>query len=50
MNDYEDFKKAFYKHSSIDLNLYKEKQMKRRLTSLVERNGFTSFMGFFLLP
>ena len=48
MNDYEDFKKAFYKHSSIYLNLYKEKQMKRRLTSLVERNGFTSFMGFFL--
>jgi len=45
--DYEEFKKAFYEHSSIDLNLYKEKQMKRRLSSLVERNGFTSFMDFF---
>ena len=45
--DYEEFKKAFYEYSSIDLNLYKEKQMKRRLTSLVERNGFSSFMDFF---
>ncbi len=48
MNDYEDFKQAFYKHSNIDLNLYKEKQMKRRLTSLVERNGYSSFMEFLL--
>ena len=47
MFDYEEFKKAFYEHSTIDLNLYKEKQMKRRLTSLVERNGFSSFMDFF---
>lgn len=47
MFDYEEFKKAFYEHSSIDLNLYKEKQMKRRLTSLVERNGFSCFMDFF---
>lgn len=47
MFDYEEFKKAFYEHSGIDLNLYKEKQMKRRLTSLVERNGFSSFMDFF---
>ncbi|NLX76983.1 MAG: protein-glutamate O-methyltransferase CheR [Clostridiaceae bacterium] len=45
--DYEEFKKAFYEHSTIDLNLYKEKQMKRRLTSFVERNGFSSFMDFF---
>lgn len=47
MFDYEEFKKAFYEHSGIDLNLYKEKQMKRRLTSLVERNGYSSFMDFF---
>lgn len=47
MFDYEEFKQAFYKHSGIDLNLYKEKQMKRRLTSLVERNGFDNFMAFF---
>jgi len=45
--DYEEFKKAFYEHSGIDLNLYKEKQMKRRLTSLVERNGYSTFMDFF---
>ena len=32
-NDYEVFKKRFYDLSDIDLNLYKEKQMKRRITS-----------------
>lgn len=47
MYDYEEFKQAFYKYSNIDLNLYKEKQMKRRLTALVERHGFTCFMDFF---
>lgn len=47
MMNYEEFKQIFYKHSNIDLNLYKEKQMKRRLTSLVERNGFSNFMDFY---
>jgi len=47
MTDYEEFKKAFYKQSGIDLNLYKEKQMKRRITSLVERNGHSGYMSFF---
>ncbi len=47
MTDYENFKQAFYKQSKIDLNLYKEKQMKRRITSLVEKNGCKSFMSFF---
>jgi chemotaxis protein methyltransferase CheR len=47
MTDYEEFKKAFYKQSGIDLNLYKEKQMKRRITSLVEKNGHSGFMSFF---
>ncbi|HAA25873.1 MAG TPA: chemotaxis protein CheR [Ruminiclostridium sp.] len=47
MTDYEEFKNAFYKQSGIDLNLYKEKQMKRRITSLVERNGHSRFMSFF---
>jgi chemotaxis protein methyltransferase CheR len=37
--DYDLFKKKFYEHSNIDLNLYKEKQMKRRITSLIERYG-----------
>lgn len=47
MMDYEEFKKAFYRQSKINLDLYKEKQMKRRITSLVEKNGFTSFMTFY---
>jgi len=47
MTDYEEFKTAFYKQSGIDLNLYKEKQMKRRIKSLAERNGHYNFMSFF---
>lgn len=45
-NDYEPFKAAFYKLSFIDLNLYKEKQMKRRITSFVEKYGFTNYVAF----
>ncbi len=47
MLDYEEFKQVFYQYSKIDLSLYKEKQMKRRITSLVEKNGFTDFMTFY---
>lgn len=47
MMDYEEFKKAFYKQSKINLDLYKEKQMKPRITSLVEKNGFPTYMTFF---
>ena len=45
-NDYELFKRKFYDHSLIDLNLYKEKQMKRRITSLVERYGHKNYLSF----
>ena len=45
--DYELFKKHFYTLSSIDLNLYKEKQMKRRITSLIEKRGYTQYTPFF---
>ncbi len=45
-SDYEQFKKNFYALSAIDLNLYKEKQMKRRITSLVEKRGFTQYLPF----
>ena len=44
--DYELFKTKFYNLSYIDLNLYKEKQMKRRITSLVEKYGFTTYCSF----
>ena len=49
MTDYEEFKKAFYKQSGIDLNLYKEKQMKRRITSLVEKTGIAGLCHFFAM-
>jgi len=45
-SDYEHFKKLFYGVSSIDLNLYKEKQMKRRITSLIEKRGFVQYCPF----
>lgn len=45
-NDYELFKKKFYELSSIDLNLYKEKQMKRRITSLADKHGFKTYCEF----
>ncbi len=45
-NDYELFKSKFYSLSNIDLNLYKEKQMKRRITSLVNKYGLTTYCSF----
>lgn len=45
--DYENFIKNVYSRTGIDLSLYKEAQMKRRLTSLYEKKGFNSFAQFF---
>jgi chemotaxis protein methyltransferase CheR len=45
--DYELFIKNIKKKSGIDLSLYKEAQMKRRLISLYEKRGFSSFSEFF---
>jgi len=44
--DYEGFKKEIYKMSGIDLGLYKEKQMKRRLDSLISKNGFSDYATY----
>mgnify|MGYP000061889718 CR=1 FL=1 len=44
--DYEGFKKEIYKLSGIDLNLYKEKQMKRRLNSLISKNNFDGYAPY----
>ena len=38
IKDYEDFKKFVLQNTGIDLNAYKERQMKRRIDSLIERN------------
>lgn len=45
--DYGMFIKRVKEVSSIDLSLYKEAQMKRRLTTLWTKKGFTSFISFF---
>ncbi|WP_088044145.1 protein-glutamate O-methyltransferase CheR [Bacillus sp. EAC] len=47
MDDYIDFIKLVKKKSGIDLYLYKESQMKRRLKSLYEKKGYRSFVDFF---
>jgi len=47
MDDYIDFIKLVKKKSGIDLSLYKESQMKRRLKSLYEKKGYRSFVDFF---
>lgn len=44
---YEKFKTDVNRLIRVDLNLYKEKQMKRRLTSLLTRNGFKDFDDYF---
>lgn len=43
MKDYEWFKTEVFKLSSIDLNAYKERQMKRRIDSLISKNGFNGY-------
>jgi chemotaxis protein methyltransferase CheR len=45
--DYHDFIINIKKKTGIDLSLYKEAQMKRRLTSLYEKRGFHSFSEYF---
>ncbi|EFV77586.1 MULTISPECIES: protein-glutamate O-methyltransferase CheR [Cytobacillus] len=46
-NDYQDFILNIKRKTGIDLSLYKEAQMKRRLISLYEKKGFNSFGDFF---
>ncbi|MCR5701237.1 MAG: protein-glutamate O-methyltransferase CheR [Lachnospiraceae bacterium] len=46
--DYENFKADVYKLTDIDLNLYKERQMKRRIESLIARKGHKDFQSFYL--
>lgn len=44
--DYEAFKKEVFKLSSIDLSAYKERQMKRRIDSLIRKNGYSDYDGY----
>src|SRR3954466_11195322 len=45
--DYEQFIRQIKSKTGIDLALYKEAQMKRRLTSLYEKKGYSSFQEYF---
>ncbi len=45
--EYEDFIQKIKKMTGIDLSLYKEGQMKRRLTSLYEKRGYRSFRDYY---
>ena len=45
---YEEFTDKIKKMTGIDLLLYKEGQMKRRLTSLYEKRGYKSFQEYYL--
>ncbi|MBO4336740.1 MAG: protein-glutamate O-methyltransferase CheR [Lachnospiraceae bacterium] len=44
--DYEWFKKAVFDMTKIDLNAYKEKQMKRRIDTLISKNKITGYENY----
>lgn len=46
MSDYVQFIEGIKRKTGIDLALYKEAQMKRRLTSLYEKRGYNNFVEF----
>ncbi len=45
--DYSDFKNAFFHHTGLDLNLYKDKQMERRIRQLIQREEKRGFKEFY---
>ena len=47
--DYEGFKTEVYKLTDINLSLYKEKQMKRRIDSLIRRNGYELYEDYVIV-
>jgi len=49
IRDYEDFKAEIYRLSSVDLNAYKERQMKRRINSLIRKKGHDSYDSYIKL-
>lgn len=44
--DYEGFKTEIYKLTDINLSLYKEKQMKRRIDSLIRKNNYELYEDY----
>lgn len=49
MNGYEDFKKDILSLTKIDLNSYKEKQMRRRIDTLIGKNNIKSYKDYVAL-
>lgn len=45
-NDYESFKKKVFQLTTIDLNAYKERQMKRRIDTLIARNKYSDYDSY----
>jgi len=46
LGSYEAFKVAIYQLTKIDLNSYKERQMKRRIDALILKHGITSYKNY----
>ena len=46
IRDYEDFKNYVFQTTSIDLNAYKERQMKRRIDALIAKNGIVGYDAY----
>lgn len=46
---YEEFKKDIFALTKIDLNAYKEKQMKRRIDTLITKNNISSYKDYVAL-
>lgn len=49
MEGYEKFKEQVFKLIGLDLTLYKERQMKRRIESLAKRNGANTFDAYYAI-
>jgi chemotaxis protein methyltransferase CheR len=49
MEGYEKFKERVFQKTKLDLSLYKERQMKRRIESLITRHGLSSFEAYYAL-
>ncbi|MDF1617537.1 CheR family methyltransferase [Petrocella sp. FN5] len=46
IKDYESFKREILSLTKIDLNAYKERQMKRRIDSLIKKNGVSDYDAY----
>lgn len=44
---YENFKSSVFELATVNLSLYKERQMKRRIDALISRGGFASYEEYF---